>query len=64
VEYYLIAEDWAATHEGSPELLGQLFNFVGAPNRYGDPPFFELHVWLGQDNPHGIVRRLEPHREL
>ncbi len=60
VEYYVIAEDWAATHEGSPELMGQLLNFVGAPNRYGDPPFFELHVWVGQDNPHGMFADWNP----
>lgn len=60
VEYYVIAEDWAATHEGSPELMGQLLNFTGAPNRYGDPPFFELHVWVGQDNPHGMFADWNP----
>lgn len=60
VEYYVIAADWAATHEGSPELMGQLFNFVGEPNRYGDPPFFELHVWVGQDNPHGMFADWNP----
>ena len=30
VEYYVIAEDWAATHEGSPELMGQLLHYAGA----------------------------------
>lgn len=60
VEYYVIAEDWAARHEGSPELMGQLFNFVGAPNRYGDPPFFELHVWVGKSNPNGMFADWNP----
>lgn len=60
VEYYVIAEDWAATHEGSPELMGELFNYVGAPNRYGDPPFFELHAWVGQDNPNGMFADWNP----
>jgi hypothetical protein len=28
-------------------------NFVGAPNRFGLPAFYELHVWAFSDNPHG-----------
>jgi hypothetical protein len=60
VEYFVIAEDWDAKQVGTPVLLGQLFNFVGAPNRYGDPPFYELHVWVGQDNPHGMFADWNP----
>ena len=25
----------------------------GAPNRFGLPPFYELHVWAWRDNPNG-----------
>ena len=60
VEYFVTVDDWAATHEGSPELMGQLFHYAGAPNRYGDPPAFELHVWIGQDNPHGMFADWNP----
>jgi hypothetical protein len=60
VEYLVLAADWEATHEGPPVLLGQLFNFVGAPNRYRNPPFYELHVWAGQDNPHGMFADWNP----
>ena len=60
VEYLVLAEDWEATHQGPPILMGQLFNFVGAPNRYGTPPFYELHVWVGQDNPHGMFADWNP----
>ena len=60
VEYLVLADAWEATHEGPPVLLGQLFNFVGAPNRYGNPPFYELHVWAGQDNPHGMFADWNP----
>ena len=33
-----------------PVLGGQLFNFVGSPNRYGIPAFYELHVWAWKGN--------------
>lgn len=32
---------------------GQAFQFVDAPNRFGIPSFFELHVWAWRDNPNG-----------
>ena len=53
VEYLVLADAWHASHEAPPALLGQLFNYVGSPNRYGNPPFYELHVWAGKANPHG-----------
>src|SRR6185312_6265566 len=34
------------TTKGPASLGGQLFSFSGAPNRYGLPPFYELHVGL------------------
>ena len=34
-------------------LEGQTFQFNGAPNRFGLPPFYELHVWAWRDNPNG-----------
>ena len=33
--------------------MGQLFQFVDAPNRFRLNPFYELHVWAWRDNPHG-----------
>jgi hypothetical protein len=54
VEYVVIAEAWNAKHEAQPVLMGQLFNFVGAPNRYGLPAFYELHVWAWKTNPAGV----------
>jgi hypothetical protein len=53
VEYIVDAETWLNAHGGPPELEGKLFNLVGAPNRYGIPSFFELHVWAWRDNPNG-----------
>ncbi len=54
VEFIVIAEAWNAANEAPPVLDGQLFNFIDAPNRYGLPPFYELHVWAFRENPHGM----------
>jgi hypothetical protein len=60
VEYVVIAEAWHATNEAPPVLLGQLFNYVGSPNRYGIPAFYELHVWAWKNNPSGIFADFNP----
>jgi hypothetical protein len=60
VEYLVLAEAWDAEHDGPPALMGQLFNYVGSPNRYGNPPFYELHVWAGHENPHGMFADWNP----
>jgi hypothetical protein len=48
------------TAKGPAALEGQLFNFTGAPNRYGLPPFYELHVWAWKTNPHGAFADMNP----
>lgn len=54
VEFIVDAETWLNGHNGAPpQLDGQDFQFVGAPNRFNLPPFFELHVWAWRDNPQG-----------
>jgi hypothetical protein len=54
VEYIVDAATWLANHNNTPPMLeGQAFQFVGSPNRYGIPPFFELHVWAWRNNPNG-----------
>ncbi len=60
VEYLVLADAWDAAHDGPPALMGQLFNLVGSPNRYGNPPFYELHVSAGHDNPHGMFADWNP----
>lgn len=40
--------------EGPAVLMGHLFHFVAAPNRYGLDPFYELHVWAWRENPGGM----------
>lgn len=60
VEYLVIAEAWHAGNEQPPVLEGQAFNFVGSPNRYGLPAFYELHVWAWKENPHGTFADHNP----
>jgi hypothetical protein len=45
VEYIIPAAEWHAKNGAAPPaVLGQHTNFVGSPNRYGLPAFYELHV--------------------
>jgi hypothetical protein len=54
VEFILDSATWLAANNNTPPVLdGQVFNFVGAPNRFNIPSFFELHVWAWRDNPQG-----------
>lgn len=55
VEFIVLASVWTTQHPGAgpPALDGQLLNFVNAPNRYGLPAFYELHVWAWAQNPVG-----------
>ena len=48
------------TSKGPASLEGHLFNFNGAPNRYGLGPFYELHVWAWKPNPHGAFADMNP----
>ena len=54
VEFLVIAEAWHAANALPPVLMGQQFHYVGSPNRYGLPAFYELHVWAWNENPHGM----------
>ena len=58
----MIADDWAHLHpDGStPAVEGHLTHYVGAPNRYGLPPFYELHVWAWKANPRGAYADMNP----
>jgi hypothetical protein len=55
----LIAVEYITTKRPA-SLGGQLFNFSGAPNRYGLGPFYELHVWAWKQNPHGAFADMNP----
>jgi hypothetical protein len=56
VEYIVLASNWIKQPNGTlttPELEGDLMNYESAPNRFGLPAFYELHVWAWEDNPKG-----------
>ena len=55
VEFIVLADDWARLNPGgaTPSLDGHLTHLVEAPNRYGLPAFYELHVWAWENNPKG-----------
>jgi hypothetical protein len=55
VEFIVLENVWAPKHPAGsvPALDGNLLNYVGAPNRYGLPAFYEIHVWAWEENPKG-----------
>jgi len=59
-EYVVFQAAWDAEHSRPPRLFGQEFELLGADNRYGLPPFYELHAWLWKFNPHGFFNDWNP----
>lgn len=55
----LVAVEYITT-KGPANLGGHLFSFTNAPNRYGLPPFYELHVWAWRANPTGTFADMNP----
>jgi hypothetical protein len=59
VEFIELADHWAqmvkadSTLPQTPRVDGHLMNYVGTPNRFGLPAFYELHVWAFANNPSG-----------
>jgi hypothetical protein len=55
VEFIVMASDWSTLHPegGAPSVDGHLMNYLGEPNRYGLPAFYELHAWAWENNPSG-----------
>ena len=52
-DFLVLKDVWDATHSAPPELMGQLFHLFEAPNRFGLPAFYTLHVWAWKQNPTG-----------
>jgi hypothetical protein len=59
-DYLVLADSWDKTHSSPPELMGQLFHLFEAPNRFGLPSFYTLHVWAWKDNPNGAFVNWHP----
>jgi hypothetical protein len=51
VEFIILAS--ALPPNSAPQVAGHLMLYIDSPNRYGLPPFYELHVWAWRDNPQG-----------
>jgi hypothetical protein len=60
VEYVVIKSAWDATHVSAPSLFGHEFMVTDAPNRYGLPAFYSLHVWAWDHNPMGTFEMWNP----
>ncbi|UWZ84433.1 hypothetical protein [Occallatibacter riparius] len=61
-DFLVFADEWNKDpkHTGPPELMGQLFHLFDAPNRFGLPAFYTLHVWAWKDNPNGAFVNWHP----
>jgi hypothetical protein len=59
-DYLVIAQTWHATHAEQPQMMGQLFHLFDAPNRFGLPAFYTLHVWAWKENPNGAFVNWHP----
>jgi hypothetical protein len=59
-DYLVLASVWDAKNQGPPQLMGQLFHLFDAPNRFGLPPFYTLHVWAWKENPNGAFVNWHP----
>jgi hypothetical protein len=60
VDFLVLKDVWDAKHPSPPELMGQLFHLFEAPNRFGLPAFYTLHVWAWKDNPNGAFVNWNP----
>jgi hypothetical protein len=60
-DFLVYAEEWDAKHPGvTPQLMGQIFHYFEAPNRFGLPAFYTLHVWAWKQNPKGAFVNWHP----
>jgi hypothetical protein len=59
---FLVFKDvWDAAYPSAPQLMGQLLHLFDAPNRFGLPAFYTLHVWAWKHNPNGAFVNWHPH---
>ena len=66
-DYLVLKADWEKAHPTPagqlplmPDLEGQLFHLFEAPNRFGLPDFYTLHVWAWKSNPDGAFVNWHP----
>jgi hypothetical protein len=49
-----------AGNTAGPTLFGQPLKLIPMGNRYGLPPFYEIHAWIWQHNPDGMFKDWNP----
>ncbi len=52
-DFLVFSETWHASNQATPQIMGQLMHLIDAPNRYGLPSFYTLHVWAWKPSPTG-----------
>jgi hypothetical protein len=61
VEYIVFQGAWLeAGNAVGPSLFGQPLKLIPMGNRYGLPPFYEIHAWIWQENPAGMFKDWNP----
>jgi hypothetical protein len=60
LEYVVFQSAWDQAHKKPPKLFGRKFELTPAGNRYGLPPFYELHAWVWKHNPRGMFDDWNP----
>lgn len=64
VEFIILESVWTSSNPpagATPALDGNLLNYIAAPNRYGLPAFYEMHVWAWEHNPKGVYADWNTH---
>jgi hypothetical protein len=60
-EYIVFQGAWLiAGNTAPPTLFGQTLTLIPAGNRYGLPPFYEIHAWIWMNNPSGMFKDWNP----
>jgi hypothetical protein len=59
-DFLVLKSVWDAKHAAPPQIMGQLMHLFDAPNRFGLPPFYTLHVWAWKNNPSGTFVNWHP----
>lgn len=61
VEWVVFQQVWEdGGNTGVPSLFGRPLRLVPSPNRYGIPPFYQLHAWVWKPNPAGTYQDWNP----
>jgi hypothetical protein len=59
-DFLVLKDVWDAKHPAPPQIMGQLMHLFEAPNRFGLPAFYTLHVWAWKSNPNGTFVNWHP----